>query len=180
MTPQSGERSEAFAALYERYYGWAYAYFLRKGFGEAQAREFTQEVFLRVYTHGMHEEPEDRWMPWLITVVQNMAISEYRRNETRVRHREKAAQWVGRGAEMRPSPDEAAASGEAVRALRTEIGKMPAMMRKCFVLKYYHGLSYEEMADYLALSVNTIRTHLKRGMKQLRLNLEVEPVPEGG
>jgi RNA polymerase sigma-70 factor (ECF subfamily) len=49
---------------------------------------------------------------------------------------------------------------------------MPEMMRRCMLLRYVHDLSPQEAADLLGLSVNTVKTHLRRGLEFLREGLK--------
>ena len=161
----------AFEAVYETYRTWVVSFFRRKGFPDALATEFTQDVFLSVYAHEMHQEPQERLVPWLITVVQNKAVSEHRKKVAHARlgpaGRQVSRDWT-RPAE---DPEASTATVEEVRALTAQVRQMPEMMRRCLLLRYGHDLNQEEMADYLGLSVNTVKTHLKRALKFLRLRL---------
>jgi RNA polymerase sigma-70 factor, ECF subfamily len=126
----------------------------------------------------MHLQPEERAMPWLITVTRNKAISELRRAENRVIQKELDAMESPELPSSIPSPEAFLSGREEVRALWAQIRDMPEMMRKCLILRYYHDLSPDETADYLGLSVNTVKTHLKRALAYLRLGLgEVGPEP---
>jgi RNA polymerase sigma-70 factor, ECF subfamily len=171
VTVAPDERSGSFDAFYRRSSAWVASYFLRRGVSRDRAMEFTQDVFLSVYTHGVHERPEERAMPWLITVVQNKLYSEFRRAENRLRSPHAPEEIVPAPATDLPSPEECLAGRESVRALWAHIREMPDMMRKCLILRYYHDLSPEEAADYLGLSVNTVKTHLKRALAYLRAGL---------
>ena len=110
-------------------------------------------------------------MPWLITVTRNKAISELRRAEYRIAKEELDSQAPPQLPSSIPSPEAFLSSREEVRALWAQIREIPEMMRKCLILRYYHDLSPDETADYLGLSVNTVKTHLKRALAYLRLGL---------
>ena len=163
----------AFSEVYEKHRSWATGYFVRKGFPREQALEFTQDVFLCVYLNRKHLEPEERRVPWLVTVVRNKAISEHRRRASQGKHLslvEPPAEWPDAFA---PNPEGQASSFEEIAALHARIGEMPEMMRRCMLLRYVHDLNPQEAADLLGLSVNTVKTHLRRGLEFLREGLNV-------
>ena len=57
---------------------------------------------------------------------------------------------------------------EVVEALRG----LPHRQRECLALRYYLELSIEEIADALGVSANSVKTHLKRGLRGLAAVLE--------
>jgi RNA polymerase sigma factor (sigma-70 family) len=162
-----------FEAFYAQYYPWVYSYFRRRGFRPETCSEFTQEVFLRVYDHGMHREPPARLVPWMITVVRNMAVSEFRLRMTRELPQMDSSK-IDSASTRGPDPEEALAGEERSQGLGARIARLPEMVRRCLILRYYHDLSPDEAADMLSLSVNTVKTHLKRGLQMLRMDLADE------
>ena len=61
---------------------------------------------------------------------------------------------------------------ERRRLLREAIEELPVQMRRCTVLRTYQDLSLKEIAVALRLSVDTVKVHLFRARKTLRLKLE--------
>jgi RNA polymerase sigma-70 factor (ECF subfamily) len=160
-----------FSEVYETHRPWAVGYFVRKGFLREQALEFTQDVFLCVYLNRKHLEPVERRVPWLVTVVRNKAISEHRRRAFQGRHLSLVEAPEAFRDDFTPDPEGRAASFEEISALHARIGQMPEMMRRCLLLRYVHDLGPQEAADLLGLSVNTVKTHLRRGLEFLREGL---------
>ena len=169
----------AFDAVYQRFRRWASAYFVRKGFPQERAVEFTQDVFLCVYLNGKHREPDERLVPWLVTVVRNKAISEHRRRDLRSRHLSLVEVPEEMIPDLGPGPEDSTAALEGAVALHGHLEAMPEMMRTCLMLKVYQDLSLEEVADFLGLSPNTVKTHLKRAMAFLRERM-AQPSHEEG
>ena len=56
--------------------------------------------------------------------------------------------------------------------LQKEIKRLPEKCREVFIAIVLEGLSYKEVADKLGVSVNTVKTHYARALKQLRDNLD--------
>ena len=62
-------------------------------------------------------------------------------------------------------------SKEVIDALQA----LPLRQRDCLVLRYYMDLSIPEIATTLGISVNSVKTHLQRGMAMLEARLEATP-----
>ena len=56
-------------------------------------------------------------------------------------------------------------------AIRNAINKLPEKCREIFMMCRYDELSYKEIAEILDISINTVKTQLKRAMKNLYANL---------
>jgi RNA polymerase sigma-70 factor (ECF subfamily) len=61
---------------------------------------------------------------------------------------------------------------ERLEKLRAAISGLPRQMQKCVVLRVYHDRSYREIADFLELSIDTVKAHLFQARKKLREMLE--------
>jgi RNA polymerase sigma factor (sigma-70 family) len=57
-----------------------------------------------------------------------------------------------------------------IEALR----ELPRRQRDCLVLRYYLELSVGDIATTLGLSPNSVKTHLQRGLRSLKAELEVQ------
>ena len=78
-------------------------------------------------------------------------------------------------ADDEPSAEEAAlghsARQEVVEALRA----LPGRQRDCLTLRYYYDMSPADIADGLGMSVNSVKTHLQRGLRALSVALREDP-----
>ena len=85
-----------------------------------------------------------------------------------LRHRPPAVRRraVGRGGG--PGPQR---PPEVVDALRG----LPGRQRECLTLRYYYDMSSTDIADGLGMSVNSVKTHLQRGLRALSLALGENP-----
>ena len=62
-------------------------------------------------------------------------------------------------------------SQETVAEIEKVIDALPAQCKEVFSLTRLDGLSYQEIADKLDISINTVRTHITRAMTKLRESL---------
>lgn len=58
------------------------------------------------------------------------------------------------------------------RLIEREIERLPGKCREVFVAIVLDNLQYKEVAEQLGVSVNTVKTHYTRALKQLRVNLD--------
>ncbi len=52
-------------------------------------------------------------------------------------------------------------------AVHKAIDNLPDQCRKIYLMKKYDDLSYNEIAEILGVSINTVKTQMKRAMKSL-------------
>ncbi len=112
--------------------------------------------------------PGVRSLPaWLRGVVRNKTLQRGRAEGRRARH-------VGR---LPPSGESAATSDvvaqlEVQRQLVAAVQALPAAYRTVLWFRYFEGVSAQEIASRLDAPVETVRTRIKRGLRQLRADLD--------
>lgn len=60
---------------------------------------------------------------------------------------------------------------ELVRRVKEEIEKLPEQRREVLKMSVYEGMSYPQIAEVTGLSINTIKTHMKKAYQDLRAGL---------
>ena len=150
----------------------------------ADAEEVAQDTFERAY-HALAGYPAERvaamrLRPWLARIALNLARNRLRRRPPPGRPLEDGD---GRPlAVAGPAAAEPALVAERAqeRALLAELlAALPRPYREAVVLRHVEGLPYAEVAEVLDRPVGTVKTHVHRGVRQLRVELErrEEPVP---
>lgn len=131
------------------------------------AEDLVQEAFIRFARHqGRLRDPE-RATAYLRSIVVNLARDHNRRGFVSWRHRPPAQPDSPSAAE---TAEEHAERTAVVRALRA----LPRRQRDCVTLRYYYDLPIADIAATLGLSVNTVKTHLHRGLEALGTTLEAQ------
>ena len=126
------------------------------------AEDVVQEVLIRAHQRwdqiGMMEHPE--------AYVRRMVVNEF------LSWRRKWARYVPQ-ADVEPATTQADhADAQAERAtLLAEVAKLPRRQRAVLVLRYYEGLSLDEISARLGRTPAAVAGLLKRGLKQLRATL---------
>ena len=71
----------------------------------------------------------------------------------------------------RPSAEEAALGRSARQEVVDALRALPGRQRDCVTLRYYYDMSPADIADGLGMSVNSVKTHLQRGLRALSIAL---------
>ena len=129
------------------------------------AEDLVQEAFLRLARNQHRINDPDRAAAYLRSIVVNLARDHNRRGLVSLRHRP-PAEVDDRSAEDLAAEDES--RREVIEALRG----LPRRQRDCLVLRYYVELSVGAIAETLGLSPNSVKTHLQRGLRSLKVELE--------
>ena len=129
------------------------------------AEDLVQEAFIRYARSTGRIRDAERAVAYLRSIVVNLARDHNRRGFVSWRHRPPAHPDVPSAAETAEERAERTAVIEALRAL-------PRRQRDCVTLRYYYDMPVAEIAATLGLSVNTVKTHLQRGLDTLGTSLE--------
>lgn len=133
----------------------------------AWADDLLQEVLVRALRDA--HRYDDRWpVPvWLFRIARNLALDLLRREG---RHRRRNDAVAARDAAA-PSAVTTAEHHEFQVALEDALQELPETFRTVFLLRDGEGLSYEEIAEVLSISVKTVSSRLHRARQQLRILL---------
>ena len=129
------------------------------------AEDLVQEAFIRLARTAHRIRDSDKAAAYLRSIVINLARDHNRRGLVSLRHRPPAS-----GDE--PSAEETASVQESRREVVEALRTLPRRQRESLALRYYLELSIEEIAEALGVSANSVKTHLKRGLRGLAAALE--------
>ena len=143
----------------------------------ADAEEVAQDTFVRAYRALAGYEAERvaamRLRPWLAQIALNLARNRVRRRPPPHRPLED-----GDGQPLAVAGPAAAEPAElAERRVERDVwvgllAGLPRGQREAVVLRHVEGLPYAEVAEVLGRPVGTVKTHVHRGVRQLRERLE--------
>lgn len=150
----------------------------------ADAEDLTQEVFYRVYRARKRYRPEAKFTTWLYRVAVNACLNE-------VRNRKRRLTWTatslsgasddaaeGGGLASRVADDTAVAPLDAVEnqelreQVRAAVDELPERQRMAILLNKFHGLSYEELAETLDMTIPGIKSLLVRARENVRKRID--------
>jgi RNA polymerase sigma-70 factor (ECF subfamily) len=152
---------EAFAALVDRYQHRAFGVALRILGRRQDAEDAVQQAFLRLYEARAQYDPRWRLSTWFYRILTNACVDELRRRRPLI----PLDKWEEASAERPEAPLE---RSERERQLRRALATLPPEARIVLTLYYGDERSYGEIAAIRGISVNTVKTHLRRGRLALR------------
>jgi len=169
---QSGD-SRAFEALFHRYKDMVFRTALLMVGDECQAEDMLQEAFVKVYkSRGKFKGDENGFKQWLFRITINICIDSHRKESTPSFSLE----------EMNEAGFEPAETGSAYakfeekdviwKAMKSLHGKHSLVV----ILRYFHELPYEEIAQILDIPVGTVKSRLNTAIKTLRRAFEEQAV----
>jgi RNA polymerase sigma-70 factor (ECF subfamily) len=124
------------------------------------AEDLAQEVFLELYQGLAGIESAAHLTHWLRRVAVNRAIDYGRRKKFR---RELALEEI-----HEPAAGEATADSFLSERLRQTLATLSDKQRMVVVLRYQEDLGPAEIAELLAMPVNTVKSTLHRALEELR------------
>jgi RNA polymerase sigma-70 factor (ECF subfamily) len=157
----------AFARLAEEYASRLYAVAYRMLGHRADAEDAVQRALLKCFAARASYSPRWAMSTWLYRALTNVCIDELRRRRVRG-DAERPDAAAERSQATTPGPAAAGTGVDLARAL----GRVPREARILLALHYVDGLGYGELARIRGISVNTVKSQLRRGKAILKQALQ--------
>ncbi len=135
---------------------------------EADALDFAQETFVRIYKHRTHYRPGARFSTWMFQIALNLCRDHARR---RTRRPLVALDDVPESIDLRDDPKAATLAAERIAAVREAIASLPDPLRAPLVLFEYEDKSHAEIAAIIHATPKAVETRLARARDLLRKKL---------
>jgi RNA polymerase sigma-70 factor, ECF subfamily len=139
---------------------------------QADADECFQEAFLAAWEVSRREQVQN-WRALLMRLGAARAVDRLRQRHRRT-SRQKTADWDA-VAGHEPTPSQSAEDAELSEQLRRALARLAPKQAEIFCLHCLEGLSYQEIAEQLAITANSVGVLLHRARKHLRLLLDAYP-----
>ncbi len=157
--------------LYISYYKYIKFYAFKLTGDYAQAEDLTQDAFTSYLMNKSKISSDPRAIKsFLFTAVKNKMLNEHKRGEINQRY------WRLSGFNEQDSVDldHLLIYTELIEEIDKLVNTLPNMCQKVIKLSFFEGLSNMEIKDELNISINTVKTHKKRGLIYLQKKLNPE------
>src|SRR4051812_20334322 len=141
---------------------------------EEDARDVCQETFLRAFRALNGFKGQAKFSSWLYRIALNLCRDWIRRERRApVAQAPEGVDIIELAGESTPSEsiEDLVARREIGRAVARAMAVLPDEQRTAIVLKEYHGLTFQEIADLLDCPLSTVKTRLYQGLTVLRRQL---------
>ena len=155
--------SAGFEALYRRTFPRVYAYVASLLRDRAAAEDVTAQAFERAYRRrSSFRAPRGSADAWVFAIARNAALDELRRRRRQAPlEHEPEDPWCA-------APEEELGRAEERATVRAALAALDRRERDLVALKFAGGLSNEELARVLGISVSNAGTRLHRAIEKLR------------
>jgi RNA polymerase sigma-70 factor (ECF subfamily) len=131
-----------------------------------EAEDATQETFVRMYTKLGTYKPDRKLASWVLSIASHYCIDRLRRRRIN---------WLSLDEDPvaavlpshQPGPEETALRREVREEMQASVMRLDPNYRVPLILRYWHDLSYEEIAEVMEISVPAVKSRLHRARLQI-------------
>lgn len=123
------------------------------------AEDILQEVYLKIHVKIDDLREEERLESWIYQITRNAIIDYYRRKRPQDELSDQLA--------LAPS-DDVDATSDLVPSVSAMLDCLPPKYRQALILTEFHGLTQQELADQLRLSLSGAKSRVQRAREKLR------------
>jgi RNA polymerase sigma-70 factor, ECF subfamily len=142
---------------------------------EEDARDVCQETFLRAFRALPGFKGQAKFSSWLYRIALNLCRDWIRRQRRApIVQPPEGVELVDLASERGPveSIEELVARRELGSVVAEAMTLLPEEQRTAIILKEYHGMTFQEIADLQGCPLSTVKTRLYQGLTVLRRHLE--------
>jgi RNA polymerase sigma-70 factor (family 1) len=166
----------SFTALFHSYTPRLYAYLIKVTRDEHLARELVQETFLKLWTKRDYLKELDSPSAYLYRIAANLSINHFKQEHNRKRIRDEL-QAEGAGAfstENHFSTEEVITGREVSGIIARAVASLPEKRQEIFRLSREQGLTHDQIATRLGLSVQTVKNQVGSALKAIQAAISKE------
>ena len=175
VTLSQGGDLDSFNQLVLRWERPIYALAYRVIGREEDARDVAQETFLRAFRALKGFKGQAKFSSWLYRITLNLCRDWIRRERrTPLAQAPEGVDLVELAGEATPSEtiEQLVGRKELGRAVSKAMALLPEEQRTAIILKEYHGLTFQEIAELLDCPLSTVKTRLYQGLSVVRKQLQ--------
>lgn len=144
---------------------------------EEDARDVCQETFLRAYRALPGFKGQAKFSSWIYRIALNLCrdwIRRQRRTPVVALPEDLDPETLASSQGPAESIEDLAARRELGAVIGRAMALLPEEQRTAIILKEYHGMTFQEIADMQGCPLSTVKTRLYQGLSVIRRHLERE------
>lgn len=156
---------QQFQHLYQDHHDWIYSWLYRKLGNENDAADLAHDTFVRVLARNQVMELQQP-KAYLTTVAKGIMVNWLQRQRI-----ERAYQEVLLNQDIQepPSPEQSYLIIESLVEINKLLNELPVLVKQVFLYAQLDGLTYEQIAQKMKLSLSTVKRYMKQAYKQCLL-----------
>lgn len=156
----------AFRMVYDQLHKRIYHMLLTLAGDHEQAEELLQETFVSLWLNRNKLNPSQPLYPYVYLTARRLAIDHFRRKLTEA---EAKRYFVGQLNKSSYETEELVDVADLHRFTEEVVKRLPKQQKAVFMLSRNEGLSYDEIAERMHISRNTVKNHLVSALKTLKI-----------
>lgn len=162
-----GDR-RAFEHLFDRYGGALHQLYLQRTGGNGDdTNDLIQEIFVKAFLNLSSYDSRYTFGQWIYTIARNTFIDYVRKRRDDLSIDSTRGEYIGQPVSMTPNPEENIIRTQQRALLEQYLDRMSPKYRRLIELRFFKDLSYEEIAEHLAMPLGTVKTQIHRARTQL-------------
>ena len=161
-----------FTEIVEQYSDLAYSVAFRMLRNASDAEDAVQEAYISAFKALPNFKGQSKLSTWLYRIVVNACLMKIRKDKSRAKYLSEKSYDDAIVYDWKNDPEEAAVNGELRNMLESGLELLSPDLRAAVVLRDIQGLSTEESAQVLDISVSSLKSRLHRARIALRAHLD--------
>jgi RNA polymerase sigma-70 factor (ECF subfamily) len=169
--PTTPEQTSFLERAVEQYGKATYNFAYRLTLNEADARDLTQDAFIRVFRAWRSFKPGTSFLSWIYRIVTNLHRDELRRRKGRYLveiPEDNEPRAFGPNSLLTQDPISDYVEGHFSEKVSKALQALSPEQRQIVILADIEECSYQEIAEVVGCSIGTVRSRLHRARNQLR------------
>lgn len=167
--------TEAFSVIIKKYQEKTFNYVYSQVKDYDEALDITQEIFIMTIEALRSFRRESKFSTWFYSIMVNYC-KNYRKKNRRynlvsINGSKGDEEYNLQLPDERENPEKEVVMNDSLRIVREEIGKLPDDYRDILLLRDIEGLSYNEVAEILDISLSNVKVRIHRGREFLKNRL---------
>lgn len=133
----------------------------------AEAEDVVQEVFIKVWNKRSEVESFNNLEAWCMTLTKNLSIDKLRSKHRRVDALPDSYDMPSQAV----SPYQATVANDTISRIEKMMAALPEKQRMVMQLRDIEGMSYNEIAEILSITLDQVKINLFRARKAIRAQL---------
>jgi RNA polymerase sigma-70 factor (ECF subfamily) len=175
MNSVGNHDASAFEELFSRYERRIFSFFYRLVADVEEAKDCTQETFLRLWRGRSGYTPKGRFSTYIFQIAKNHFLNEHDKRTTQINLRPSTWENPQECIQEKIASDSSyhrAVANEIGLAISKAIAALPEIHRLVYILSEEQRLSYKEIAEVLSCPVGTVSSRKVEAVRKLRKLLE--------
>ena len=142
-----------------------YLYRLTNG-NRLLAEDLVQETFIRVLRQDSYQANRP-FKPWIYSIATHLAYDTFRSRSSRQQALTTDSEAVADWADPAPGPEELFQAANEREIVKAALAELKQEYRAAILLRFYEGLSLQEIAVALQIPLGTVKSRLSVGVQRL-------------